>query len=129
MEQAGQFLADDGADHLEIVAVQHGEPQRRERGVESAVGAFTAAREKRREICEGARIYAAASWGGVSFDALGAGKKSATVTATPMAGAFSRIRRICSWERLLRAFRSEMVGWDTPAALANLVWLPNRPVR
>lgn len=66
MEQAGQFLADDGADHLEIVAVQHGEPQRREREVESAVGAFTAAREKRREICEGARIYAATSWGGVS---------------------------------------------------------------
>lgn len=133
MQGAVQFLADDGADHLEIVAAQHGVLRRGRRGRETLAGAFATALV---ECCPKAQcemveddIYAAASWGGVSFDALGFGKKSATVTVTPIDGAFSKIRRICSWDRLLRAFRSEMVGWDTPAALANRVWLPKRPVR
>lgn len=62
MEQACQFLADDGADHLEIVAVQHGVLRRGTRGRDAPAGAFAAAWEKRREMVA-AGIYAASAEG------------------------------------------------------------------
>lgn len=68
MKQAGQFLADDGADHLEIVAAQHGVLRRGTRGRDTPAGAFAAAWEKRREI-GAAAIYAASAEGAGSFAA------------------------------------------------------------
>lgn len=85
VEHARQFLADDGADHLKVVAGQHG-VSRREAGevLFRAPGETFAALGDAREGDEEA-IYAAASWGGVSVSLAAArfGGKGHTFVEMP----------------------------------------------